>query len=322
MENSRNRPIDPVAAVAACIDRHAVNGQRLIVGLSGGIDSVVLLHTLRAAAASRQLALAALHIHHGLSSNADAWLAHCRALCAGWDIPFFAERVAVERDSADGLEAAARRARHEAYARASVDWVVLGHHRDDQAETLLFNLMRGTGLRGAGAMSERKGRLLRPLLGVGRVDIERYARAHELRWIEDESNADTGFSRNYLRHNVLAGLEKRFPGSTANMAAATARFAEAERLLDDLARLDLAGHDAVFPLDVAVLAALPEPRARNVLRHLLQQHQIGIPGDERLRELLRQLIHAAPDRHPSAVFATWRILRRRGKIVVESAQGA
>lgn len=232
------------------------------------------------------------------------------------------ECVAVERGSSDGLEAAARRARHDAFARSGADWILLAHHRDDQAETLLFNLLRGTGVRGAAAMGEANGRLLRPLLGIGRDEIMVYAKEHELHWMEDESNADTRFSRNHLRHEVLAGLELRFPGSSANLAAAAGRFAEAQALLDDLALIDLGPHAPDFPVDVAALSSLAEPRARNVLRYLLQRRHIGIPSEERLREALRQLTQAAPDRHPVIAFGAYRILRRRGRIVVETDQGA
>jgi len=321
MENSKNRPTDSVsAAIEECLDRHLAAGQTLVVGLSGGVDSVVLLHSLQDLSASRNVKLACVHVHHALSPNADDWEIHCRELCNARSVPLTIERVDVERDSSDGLEAAARRARHAAFARVRGDWIALAHHRDDQAETLLFNLLRGTGLAGAAAMADTNGRLLRPLLNVARADIRAYAVRNGLRWIEDESNADTSFSRNHLRHEVLAGLEERFPGSTANLAAAARRFREARELLDELAVLDLGAQVADFPLDVAVLRALTEPRARNVLRYLLQRRHIGIPSEERLREIVRQLIHAAPDRHPDAVFGCWRIFRRAGKVIVESVQ--
>lgn len=307
-------------AIGSCLDRHVAAGQTLVAGLSGGVDSVVLLHCLRDLATARRLGLSALHVHHGLSPHADAWEIHCQAVCADWSIPLAVERVAVERGSRDGLEAAARRARHAAFACSEGDWIVLGHHRDDQAETLLFNLLRGTGLRGAAAMGETRGGLLRPLLSVGREEIVDYARAHGLRWIEDESNADRGFSRNHLRHEVLADLEQRFPGSSANLAAASRRFAEACSLLDDLALIDLGAHAPDFPVDVSVFAALTEPRGRNLLRYLLQRHQIGIPSEERLREALRQLTQAAPDRHPAVAFGAYRLLRRGGRLIVETAQ--
>ena len=318
MESSKSKSTEVLrAAVIACVGRHVVPGQRLLVGLSGGIDSVVLLHCLRPIASQRCLQLAGLHVHHGLSPNADAWEAHCRALCEAWGVGLTVARVEVERGSRDGLEAAARRARHAVFAQAEGDWVVLAHHRDDQAETLLFNLLRGTGVRGAAAMSEAPGRLLRPLLGIGRDEIETYATENHLRWVEDESNADTTFSRNHLRHQVLAGLERRFPGSGANLAAAARRFGEAQSLLDDLARIDIGGTADDFPIEVHLLASLAEPRARNVLRFLLQQRHIGIPSEERLREALRQLTQAAADRHPAIAFGNHRLLRRGGRIVLE-----
>ncbi|MBI4986903.1 MAG: tRNA lysidine(34) synthetase TilS [Rhodocyclales bacterium] len=306
-----------LAAVGASLERHVATGQRLLAGLSGGVDSVVLLHVLNRLAPARGATLRAVYVHHGLSPHADAWASHCRMLCAEWDIPLAIEGVEVERGSCAGLEGAARVARHRVFARSDADWIVLAHHRDDQAETLLFNLLRGTGLRGAAAMREAQGRLLRPLLGVSRVTIAAYAGEHELRWIEDESNADTRFSRNHLRHEVLAGLEQRFPGSGANLAAAAGRFGEAEMLIDDLAQMDLGAQAPEFPLDVAVLAALAEPRARNVLRFLLRRHHVGIPSEERLREALRQLVEAAPDRHPAVVFGAHKLLRRGRRIFLE-----
>ena len=321
MGNSKNKPIEVVrAAIEACLDRRVANGQALTVGFSGGIDSVALLHALREAVPPRYLHLSALHVNHGLSPHAVAWEEHCSRLCVTWDIPLTVKHVVVERGSRDGLEAAARRVRHAAFSGSGADLVVLAHHRGDQAETLLFNLLRGTGLRGAAAMSEANGRVLRPFLDLGRAEIESYARQHRLTWIEDESNADTTFSRNHLRHEVLAGLERRFPGGEANLAAATRRFAEAQSLLDELALADLGDSGADFPVDVALLASLTEPRARNLLRYLLQRRHIGIPSEERLREVLRQVVDAAPDRHPAVVFGSHRLVRRRGKLVIEPAQ--
>jgi tRNA(Ile)-lysidine synthase len=321
MENSKNRSTDLISsAIEACLDRHAAPGQTVTVGLSGGVDSVVLLHALRDPARRRNLGLGAVHVHHALSPNAEEWTSHCQKFAATWGIPLAVERVDVERGSFDGLEAAARRARHAAFETVGGDWIALAHHRGDQAETLLFNLLRGTGLAGAAAMKEINGRLMRPLLEVSREDIEAYAVQHGLRWIEDESNADTGFSRNYLRHEILAGIENRFPGSTANLAAAGRRFGEALALLDDLATLDLKGSPADFPLEIGTLKALSEPRARNLLRYLLKRRHIGIPSEERLREVLRQFVNAAPDRHPEATFGRWRLVRRAGSIFVGMLQ--
>lgn len=286
---------------------------RLLVGLSGGIDSVVLLHAL---AALRPSGLAALHVHHGISPNADRWAAFCGDYARQLGLSCRYVQVTVERGSADGLEAAARRARHAAFAAAEADWVLLAHHRDDQAETLLFNLLRGTGVAGAAAMRERNGRLLRPLLCVGREAIESYARTQQLEWIEDESNVDVRHSRNFLRHRILAPMTQRFPAATKKLAAAAAHFAEAQDLLDALARLDL-GATTQFPVAVATLQALDEPRARNALRYLLVRDNARIPSEARLREALRQMLTAAPDRHPALSLGERRLVRRRGLICLE-----
>jgi tRNA(Ile)-lysidine synthase len=297
------------AAVADCLNRTVRPGQRLVVGLSGGVDSVVLLHALYAL---EPVDLTAIHVHHGLSPFADQWSEFCRNLCQRWQVPLRVEYVQVERGSGDGLEAAARRVRHEALQRAGADWVVLAHHQGDRAETMLFNVLRGAGVRGAGALREVSGRLLRPLLSVNRLTIFDYAKSVSLPWVEDPSNADIGFSRNYLRHGVLPELETRFPAATTMLARAAGHFAEAADLLDELARMDLSGRDACFPVPVDVLRGLPEPRARNLLRFLLWRSGVGIPSEERLVEALRQCCAAAPDRHPAISFGS-HVLRRRAR---------
>lgn len=316
MADSRKSPSAELVgrAVASCLDRHVRGDDRLVVGLSGGIDSVVLLHALKS---SRPVE--ALHVHHGLSADADRWTLFCGELCDSWAVPLHVVRVVVEQGSDDGLEGAARRARHEAFDEVVAEWLLLGHHRGDRAETLMFNLLRGAGVRGAGAMPERNGRLLRPLLPVGRVDIEAYAKTHELSWIDDHSNADTRFSRNFLRHTILPSLSRRFPAADQRLASAAARFAEAADLLDELAKVDLGSRAAEFPIEIECLVRLSEPRARNLLRYLLACHGVGIPSEERLREALRQFIEAGPDKHPALAFGGHVLRRRAGRIHLESA---
>lgn len=299
-----------VIAVDDCLARHVGEGDQVAVALSGGLDSMVLLHALNAL--GRQIS--AVHVHHGLSRNADRWAEFCQEICQAWAVPFFLYRVEVERGSDDGLEAAARRARHACYREVPADWVGLAHHRGDRAETMLFNILRGAGVQGAGAMPERNGRLLRPMLDLARSEIAAYAQSRGLRWIEDESNRDVRFSRNFLRHDVLPAISQRFPAVGKRLARAAARFAEAASLLDDLAKLDLGDHPAVFPLSLELLKQLPEPRARNILRFLLAQHRIGIPSEQRLTEALRQFVTAAPDRHPAVVFGSF-TLRRKGRFL-------
>jgi len=299
---------------AASADEYLLPGQTLVVGLSGGMDSVALLHWLSHNGETDHFRLAALHVHHGLSHNADQWAAHCETLCAALDIPLSIEMAKVERHSRDGLEGAARRARHSAFSRADGDWIVLAHHRGDQAETLLFNLLRGCGVRGAGAMRRRQGRLLRPWLALGRDDIEKYALETNLRWVEDESNADVRYNRNFLRHQVVPKLSERFPAADERLRAAADQFADAQELLDELALMDLAGVPPVFPVPMRAFAYLSDKRAANLLAYLLRESGVSVTSRNRLVEAVRQFLTAAADRHPSVRFGEYHLRRRRGMI--------
>jgi tRNA(Ile)-lysidine synthase len=288
------------AALADFLASRLHPGARLCVALSGGRDSTVLLHAL---AALRPLTtpflLSALHVHHGLSSRADAWAGHCAGLCSALGVPLRVVRVTVPRDSGEGLEAAARRLRHAAFADCEADWLALAHHRDDQAETVLLNLLRGAGVDGAAGMPAERApargpRLLRPLLAVPGEALAAYAVTHGLAWIEDESNRDTHFRRNFLRHDILPALQARFPGAPAALARAAGHFAETAQLLDALAALDraaLAPAGGRLPLDG--LCRLPPARARNLLRSELAAAGLRPPPARWLDEALRQLGGAA-----------------------------
>lgn len=297
MENSRNRRPDSLAGrVARQIDRHGVH--RLRIALSGGLDSVVLIHLLAGLRADRRLAMEAVHVHHGLSPQADNWAEHCRLLCADLDVPFAIRRVNVSRQSGEGIEGEARRLRREALREGWTDWVALAHHRDDQAETLLANLLRGSGVLGASAMPAAETLWLRPLLNVPRADLKTYAEQQGLGWCEDESNSDIRYTRNFLRHQVLPLFEERRPGAGERLALAADRFAEAQQLLDELARIDLSGNPSRFPLPKALFARLDDARGGNLLRYLLRQAGLQSPDEPSLREFIRQLHAAGPDRHP------------------------
>lgn len=316
MESSRKAPrTDPLQACwNACVEDWVRPGQTLVVGLSGGLDSMSLLHWLASNLIHGQHRLCALHVHHNLSPNANDWADACQRACDGLAVPLSIAHVAVERGSPDGLEAAARRARHAAYAQVGGDWIVLAHHRGDQVETLLFNLLRGCGVRGAGAMRQRHGRLLRPWLSMDRNTILNYARRVGLHWIEDESNADVRFSRNFLRHRILPLLHERFPSAEERLAAAAGHFGTAQELLDDLARIDLASTPAAFPLPVPLLRNLSQPRALNLLAFLLRASGVPVTGESRLDEALRQFLTAGADRHPAISFGEHQLVRRRGMI--------
>ena len=230
---------------------------RVAVGLSGGVDSVVLLHLL-----SKKTAVTAIHVHHGLSPNADAWAAFCRRLCKRLGVPLQIQKVKVVKRG-EGLEAAARRARYEAFAKSKADCIALAHNLDDQAETVLMNLLRGAGVRGARGMlaqsSFGKKTLLRPLLGMPRAAILAYAREHGLQWIEDETNADESLIRNFIRRRVGPLLDVKYPRWREALARAARHFATRQAGADEL------------------------------LRKFLQTKGLRAPSEAKLAEMLKQL---------------------------------
>jgi tRNA(Ile)-lysidine synthase len=251
-----------VAAVSGFLESIELKGRRVAVGLSGGVDSVALLHVLKALAPRHGFKLRALHVHHGLSTNADAWAKFCRTYCRALGVPLAVRRVKVSRGK-DGPEAAARRARYAAFAKFPADFLVLAHHLDDQAETVLMNLLRGAGARGASGMPARSAlaagtTVLRPLLELSRKEIQAYAREQRLEWIEDESNADESFTRNFVRRRLGPLLEERFPRWRENLARAARLFARSELGADRLLREFLAAQGLRAPSEAKLLEMLKQ----------------------------------------------------------------
>jgi len=239
---------------------------RVAVGLSGGMDSVVLLHVLHGLAPRLGCKLSAIHVNHGLSPNAGDWQRFCRVFCLELGLPFKSVKVKVKKQAL-GLEAAAREARRAAFAKLRVDAIALAHHLDDQAETVLFNLLRGAGLEGASGMPKvgKLGgkKLLRPLLDVPRSAIRDYAEAHGLRWIEDESNADESLTRNFIRRRVGPLLESRFPRWKENLARAARHFTSAELDAHRVLRAYLRGKGLRAPSEAKLVEMLKQLSARN-----------------------------------------------------------
>lgn len=314
------------AQVAAEIAAHVAPGTTLTVGLSGGVDSIALLALLRHSAPSLGFELRALHVNHGLSPHAGEWERFCRAHCARRQVPFQAIRVRVAGEG-DNVEAQARVARYRAFSQSGAELIVLAHHRDDQAETLLLNLLRGSGVHGLAGMPPMRAlegeqyagdasrvRIVRPLLGIARSDLVRYAQARRLRWIEDESNRDARFARNFLRLEVLPLIGRRFPGAHATLARSAAHLREAAALLDELAASDCAASGDGRRLDVRQLCALGDARAANALRHLLASRGESPPSLARTRELLRQLTSARADAQPAVDLERFSVRRFRGWI--------
>lgn len=269
---------------------------KLLVAFSGGLDSRVLLELLVLLKPVLRYELQAMHIHHGLSPNADPWADFCARTCRALGVPIEIVRVNVVNQG-HGTEAAARKARYAALDAVQADFIVLAHHEDDQAETLLLQMLRGAGVKGLSAMAvdDAQRRYLRPLLAISRAELHDFATSHHLRWIEDESNTDIGYDRNFCRHQILPVIEQRFPAARHTLARSAGHLAEAAQLLDDLAALDAIRFIADGRLDVAGLKSLSEPRARNLLRWWLSSLQQQMPSTLRLQEMLRQLVHAGPD---------------------------
>ncbi|MGI8895531.1 MAG: tRNA lysidine(34) synthetase TilS [Casimicrobiaceae bacterium] len=293
-----------VTTVAATVDAHVGHDGRLAVALSGGRDSVVLLDALAQVATTRSLVLFAIHVHHGLSINANAWAQFCANLCRARNIPLSVCKVDVPRARGFSLEAEARRARYAALADAAlepaVSHIALAHHQDDQAETLLLQLLRGAGPHGLAAMPQTRrdprGLLwLRPLLGVARSEIDGYAAACKLAFVDDESNLDRRHVRNALRTTALPALKAIAPQVVPILARAAAHQGEAALLLDELAAFDASTAFDGATLDRASLGGLAPHRARNLLRWFLRQHGLPAPSSARLAAMLAQLTHARPD---------------------------
>ena len=293
---------------------------------------MALLDALASAAPTRGIALAALHVDHGLSPHAGAWSAFCATECAKRGVPLTVHRAHVPRRSPIGVEAAARAARYRAFDAADADVVALAHHADDQAETLLLQLLRGAGPQGLAAMpllrAARSGAptLLRPFLALSRHAIDAYVRARGVAFVDDESNADAALRRNFVRHELLPRLAAVFPGSPATLVRAAGHQAEAARLCDDLAAIDardaLADDaDAGETLDRRVFTALASSaphRARNVLRWFLRRHGLRAPSAARLSSMQRQLSSAADDARVRLAHDGIELGIHRGRIVVHA----
>lgn len=293
----------------------------LAVALSGGLDSMVLLDALAHWVQARRdagEAIApplAIHVHHGLSTHADAWLAACEREAHLRGFAFEAQRVSVRRDARQGIEGAARAARYQALAAScnahGVGWLLSAHHANDQAETVLLQMLRGAGLPGVAAMAVEgvlpvaagepsRARLLRPLLDVSRETLQAYAKARSLSWVEDPSNDDRHYLRNALRHDVMPAIAAHVPAYRETLARFARHAAQAQSLLDQLAQADfdmarltpVSGDEC---LQRSRLQVLDVPRLANLLRYWAARRGLAMPQEARLDEWVRQIRDAHDD---------------------------
>jgi tRNA(Ile)-lysidine synthase len=328
MENTRKFQSSLVERVGDALRPVVSPGRSILLGLSAGMDSVVLLHLLHTLTPRFSWQVSALHVHHGLSPNADAWAEFCTELCSCYDVPLYIEKVDLTplRDE-HGIEAAARKLRHAAFAKQSSDFVALAHHADDQVETLLLQLLRGAGIRGAAAMPMLKPAAihtpatLRPLLDIKRSELLVYAQQHDLRWVEDESNADEYYPRNFLRQRLLPLLEEKFPAYRDTLVRSSRHFAEAGELLDELAQQDAQGWANGDPLDTALLRELSLSRAKNLLRYFLHVCGTSMPQTSQLDDILAQLLAAREDAAICVTFGVWQVRHYQNKVYVLPVSG-
>lgn len=280
---------------------------RIHVGFSGGLDSTVLLHWAwvwqQSLPAANRPSLHAIHINHQLLPQAEHWQQHCQAVCAQWGIEFTGVRVQVEQQQAS-LEQQARTARYAAFADivGPNEVLLLAHHRDDQVETLLQRLGRGSGPLGLGAMTpvfQHHGiTILRPLLELDRAQLADYAGAQGLTWVDDPSNGDNTMERNFLRNQVLPRWRQNRPQLNQTLARSARLCQETAQLLDQLAQLDLAQPRPDGGLPYTCLQPLDAARRNNLLRYWLRQQGAQPPSEVVLQRIVNEVVAAAADSQP------------------------
>lgn len=298
--------------VLAVLEGHPAPHTR--IAFSGGLDSHVLLHIVAGA-----IPVSAVHVHHGLQPAADQWVQHVTEVCDGLGVALRILHVDARPGAGESPEAAARDARYRAMASVlgAGERLLVAHHADDQAETVLLALLRGSGPAGLAGMALRTalgpGWLMRPLLHEPRSLLERYARFHGLLWVDDPSNADTRLDRNLLRREVLPALRRRWPSLSRTLGRSARLCGEARDLLDALADEDLQGLGAragtLLPL--GALRAMAPPRRRNLLRHWLALQGVKPPAEAHLRRIETEFLHSAADRQPRLELGDRCLVRHR-----------
>jgi tRNA(Ile)-lysidine synthase len=296
---------------------------RLVIAYSGGLDSTVLLHALAVSREIHGKSLLAVYVDHGLHEGSGQWGDHCESFARLLDVEFVRLSVDVMTDAGKGMEAAARIARYDIFHSLirEGDWLLSAHHKDDQAETLLLNLMRGSGPSGLAGIGEIQpfglGWLVRPLLDVSRTALRNYADVHDLSWIDDPSNEDRQFDRNFLRHEILPRLEERWSGVSGRLRQSAVLASEAATMLDQLANEDLqALADRPDRLSLDALRTLPHERQRNVIRYVVRELGLPAPPSKQLRSIVADLLPAREDAQPLVQWKGAEVRRYRDHVYV------
>jgi tRNA(Ile)-lysidine synthase len=265
----------------------------ILLGLSGGLDSCVLLHLLANMQTQLDFKLKAIHVHHGISPYADDWLNFCKQKCKLLDIEFDAVKVKINKKGSLGIEGEARELRYEAIKKKQKDIVALGHHQNDQAETLMLQLLRGSGLKGLAGMPEfdKKRKFWRPMLNIKKELLEKYASENGIKYIKDESNEDINFDRNFIRKKVLPLIESRYPASIETISRSATNISEGHQINELLALDDSKNvmSDDGSHLLIENLNKLPNLRAINLIRWWLSFNDLLMPSKKNVEELFRQV---------------------------------
>jgi len=298
------------------------------VAYSGGCDSHALLHSLVALRSELSAEIKAIHINHGLSPLANEWEQHCCTICKNLDVSYTAINVdASSKKSGSNNKSPEEAARHARYAEwtkliSKDEVIVLAHHQDDQAETVLLQLLRGSGVKGLAAMPAQQifsqGLLARPMLGFLREEIVAYAAEQKLNWIDDPSNFDTDFDRNFLRHDVVPLLETRWPALKKTLSRTATHTAEADQLLTGLAAQDWLMIKNEQQIQISLLTALDEKRQRNVVRYWLATVcQVSLPDTVHLQRILDEVLTAAGDAAPEVIWRGGEVRRYQGMLYAQ-----
>ena len=316
MKNQSQTMIDQ--SIEQAIFDHIKNRQSLLVAYSGGVDSTVLLHALTQLKQQQRpdLQLSAIYIHHGLSQNADSWARHCQQQCQIWQVPLIIEKVQLD-PMAGNIEQQARNARYQAIYRhlKSDQMLCTAQHLDDQCETFLLALKRGSGPAGLSAMPVESNRHLRPLLTISRQQIEAYANWHQLTWIEDESNQDDHYDRNFLRLKVLPLINQRWPQFSQMVARSASLCQQQEALINEL--LDNDFHQLLTTqgqLRLSPLINYSEYKRNAILRMWFRQQGVMMPSQKQLALIWQTVVEAKEDANPKFVLHNKQIRRYQNQL--------
>lgn len=315
--------LHPQSVVADIVTR--ASGKKIWLAYSGGVDSHVLLHLLANSNASELINFEVVHIDHDLQPESKKWARHCDSVCADLQVNFHCLTVNVSNIDILGLEAAARKARYDAIADlvGPADIVLTAQHQHDQAETLLLQLFRGAGPKGLSSMASESQldsiTLIRPLLAVAQADIVAYAHQHNLQWIEDPSNAETRWNRNYIRHKLWPLIEQRWPSAAKTLSRSAQHCAEASELMMELAEQDLSVLlTSKNALSISALLLLSPARQRNVLRYFIESQQFTLPSTINLQRIIDEVCLAASDKTPLVSWVGVEVRRYQNDLYIMS----